>query len=116
MSFWERFKEVLKEKGMKQVEISELLDISTGAVTNWKVQNPSKKNLNYLANILGVNPQWLRTGDGEKYIEVDFANESLNKHGSCPECEKKDKLIQELTAQLTYLREELEKCNKKNIQ
>ncbi|MBN1225210.1 MAG: helix-turn-helix domain-containing protein [Candidatus Aminicenantes bacterium] len=66
MSFSERIKKLRKYLGLSQKNFGEKIGVGTSHVSQWErdLSMPSSKALTGMAN-LGVNINWLLTGDGE---------------------------------------------------
>lgn len=64
----ERLFERMKELGMSQAELARKVDLTKGAVNQWKkgASSPNGENLLKVAKALGVTPEWLATGKGPK--------------------------------------------------
>jgi len=67
MDIAQRIKLARKQKGLTQLELSDLVGVTKGACGQWEVgmTTPTVENLSRLATILDVNFEWLATGRGE---------------------------------------------------
>jgi phage repressor protein C with HTH and peptisase S24 domain len=64
-----RIEEVRKERGMSKSDIWRGAGLSSGAYSHWMNGGTLRgASLIKVASVLGVNPVWLETGRGEKYI------------------------------------------------
>lgn len=72
-----RISQILMEKRLRKSKLAELLNVSRGAVTQYLTGDtkPAIKNLEKIAEILGVNLGWLVSGEGKKYIQVPDTDE-----------------------------------------
>jgi len=69
LSTLERLNERLAETGMKQADLVRAAKVSRAAVSGWVNGNTKSIQAVYLfpvARALGVNPEWLSTGKGDK--------------------------------------------------
>lgn len=66
--FYKRFTSAMKEKGLKQSEISEMTGIAPGTISNYAVGKYAPKgiNLEKIAIALDVNEAWLDGYDAPK--------------------------------------------------
>ncbi|AVL70645.1 hypothetical protein CEQ07_03890 [Oligella urethralis] len=65
--FNERLIHAMNISGTKQIELAKAAGVSRAAVTSWvrgDVQSIGGDSLIAVANVLGVNPKWLATGEG----------------------------------------------------
>lgn len=70
LSALERLNDRLAETGMKQADLVRAAKVSRAAVSGWVSGNTKSIQAVYLfpvARALGVNPEWLATGKGEKF-------------------------------------------------
>ncbi|MGY6772114.1 XRE family transcriptional regulator [Gallibacterium sp. ZY190522] len=62
----ERLKQLLIEKDLTQYDLAEMVGTTQGAISNIiKGETQKPRNLLEIANALNVDPNWLRTGDGQ---------------------------------------------------
>ncbi|MCQ2087932.1 MAG: helix-turn-helix domain-containing protein [Bacilli bacterium] len=82
----ERIKQIRKEAGMNQTEFANALDLSKGFVCYLEVGNrvPSDRTINDICKLFHINENWLRTGQGEMYVDrtqnqiiADFMNQVM---------------------------------------
>lgn len=68
-----RIKKIRKDKGLTQVEFGEKIGVKGNTVTNYEngLRNPTDAILHSICREFNVNEEWLRTGEGEPYIESD---------------------------------------------
>lgn len=67
----ERIKQLRKTLGLTQQEFAERIGITRNAVANYETgrNEPIGSVLNLICNEYNVNPDWLRNGSGEMFIE-----------------------------------------------
>lgn len=72
MMIYERIQQKLDEKGLRQADIARATGKSTAAVAKWlSGQNvPKTDSLVKIAQLFGVTPNWLATGQGEMVAPV----------------------------------------------
>ncbi|MGY6088700.1 XRE family transcriptional regulator [Avibacterium paragallinarum] len=75
----ERLKKVLDDKGLTQADLAEMIDTTQMAVSHI-IANKTKKprNLLEIANALGVDPNWLRTGNSTNIINSTVKNSPIS--------------------------------------
>lgn len=63
-----RIESVLSEKGISKKEFYDACGLTSSAYSQWNTgkTSPSKKALHKVSDFLGLNYEWLTTGDGEK--------------------------------------------------
>lgn len=68
-----RIKKIRKDKGLTQVEFGEKIGVKGNTVTNYEngLRNPTDAILHSICREFNVNEEWLRTGQGEPYLELD---------------------------------------------
>ena len=93
-----RIKETRKEKKWNQEQLAKKMSIGRSSISQWETGITKEmlgENLINLASALGVKPDWLRTGKGEKHWkEVSGSMDSY--HGSVfkpPERKKLDEIL-----------------------
>lgn len=72
MTIGERVKKVRKENGLSQEEFAHRLGFDTrGAIANIELgrTEASDRLLSLISNIFGVREEWLRTGEGEMFVQ-----------------------------------------------
>ena len=69
MSFPERLQQVMDEKGYTKYKVAKALRMSATTISNYlkSKTRPDITKLEVMSSLLGVNRQWLLTGEGEKY-------------------------------------------------
>lgn len=67
----ERLKKIRKTLGLTQQEFADVLKISRGNIAAYEVNknNPSDAVITLICREFDVNEEWLRTGEGEMFIE-----------------------------------------------
>ncbi|MBC5623239.1 helix-turn-helix domain-containing protein [Butyricimonas hominis] len=78
MSFSERLQEVMNEKGYTKYRVAKALNMSATTISNYlnNKTKPDTTKLEVLSHLLGVNRNWLVSGEGEKYRKVVMANDT----------------------------------------
>lgn len=73
----DRIKELRKEKGMTQEEFAEKLGIKRNTVATYEVgkSEPSDSAVVLICTIFNVSEVWLRTGEGEPFVEKSLNEE-----------------------------------------
>ena len=75
MGFPERLQSIIEERQISKYKIAKAIDISASTVSNYLKgkTKPDSTKLTVLSRLLGVNKDWLQTGEGSKYtiIETD---------------------------------------------
>lgn len=76
MTFTERVKEIRNDSGLNQSDFAASLGLTRDAYANFeydRLKNPNAKEptIKAICKEFSVNEEWLRTGEGEKYIPVD---------------------------------------------
>lgn len=116
MSINQRIKIFLKDSSLSSAKLSEMLGISTSAVsqvimgkTNLKLENFAK----LVEHNPKLNARWLLTGYGNMHEEVGSMEiqedvEAYLKRNPCKNCEEKDELIISLKDQVATQRELIE--------
>ena len=66
MTFYERFEELRKEKGISQGKLEKELGFSNGSVSKWKNSTPTHERLQTVANYFNVSVEYLLTGKEEE--------------------------------------------------
>lgn len=68
MKLEEKLLALRKEKGLSQMELAELMDVSRQAISRWEVGTsvPSTDNLQYLGKLYGVTLDYLLDDDAPK--------------------------------------------------
>lgn len=67
-----------KEKGLSQIQLAEMMNVSRQAVSRWEVgaSVPSTDNLKYLGELYDVSLEYLLHDDATESIRVDKEKES----------------------------------------
>ena len=82
----ERFKELRKELGLTQSEFGKILGLSTSGVSEIEAgrRKVTEQHLIMLSNYKkkAINIEWLRTGNGEKFVKMDKEVELMTWAGS----------------------------------
>jgi len=77
MPFSHRIKQIRKQLNLSQKAFAEKVDVDQGRVSQWEKEKslPSSSSLIEIAR-LGVNINWLLTGEGEMMLEVPSSSKS----------------------------------------
>ena len=67
----DRIKELRKYKGMTQAEFGECIGVRGNTITTYEngTRTPSEAVLLSICRVFGVNEDWLRTGEGEMFVQ-----------------------------------------------
>ena len=68
-----RIKLIRKELGLTQQEFSDRIGIKRGAIANYEIgrNEPVDSVISLICREFNVNEEWLRTGKGEVFIQLD---------------------------------------------
>lgn len=68
----ERIAYIIEAKGLTKAKFAEELHVSAAFVSQLcsGAGNPSERTLNDICEKFNVNPVWLRTGEGEPFVEL----------------------------------------------
>lgn len=74
-----RLKQLRKELNLTQTEFAKRIGSSQNVVANYEIgrRNPSASVINNICKEFNVNETWLRTGEGEMFIELDPEDELM---------------------------------------
>ena len=80
MSFPERLQQVMDEKGFTKYKVAKALRMSATTISNYlkSKTKPDITILEVMSSLLGVNRQWLLTGEGEKYRKEHVVTEEIS--------------------------------------
>lgn len=87
MSIGQRIREIRKEKKLTQQSLADSLGLKQNTVASYEIDRvqPSDRTINDICDKFKVNEQWLRTGEGEPFLEItrneaitDFMSDILN--------------------------------------
>ena len=80
MSFPERLQQVMDEKGFTKYKVAKALRMSATTISNYlkSKTKPDITKLEVMTSLLGVNRQWLLTGEGEKYRKEHVVTEEIS--------------------------------------
>lgn len=95
MGFPERLQSIIEERQISKYKIAKAIDISASTVANYLKgkTKPDSTKLTVLSNLLGVNKEWLQTGEGAKYT-MEEPNAAYTKIFQDPEGKRmNEKLI-----------------------
>jgi transcriptional regulator with XRE-family HTH domain len=75
----DRIKMIRKEKKITQIEFGEAIGIKGNTVTNYEngMRTPSDAVIKSICRVYNVNEDWLRTGEGEMFNEINMENELM---------------------------------------
>jgi transcriptional regulator with XRE-family HTH domain len=74
MSLHSRVKLARRHAGLSQAQLAQRLNVHRSAVTHWELcgkRNPNMTNLRQLAEVTGVQFEWLATGRGGMALLMD---------------------------------------------
>ena len=79
MEISDRIRSRMKELGLKSVDVTKAMGISSGGVSQWLhgLTKPSGQNLLNLAKLLKTSPDWLLSGTQENPREGNVSHEGL---------------------------------------
>lgn len=68
----DRIKTIRKKKELTQVEFGQIIGVKGNTVTNYEtgLRNPTEAVVKSICREFNVNEHWLRTGEGEMFIEL----------------------------------------------
>ena len=77
MTTGERIRMVRKQQNMTQGDFAKEIAVSTTTVCQLEIgkYNISRSTKHILCTRFHVNPEWLDTGEGEMYLDTDFAED-----------------------------------------
>lgn len=86
MGFPERLQSIIDERQISKYKIAKAIDISASTVSNYLKgkTKPDSTKLTVLCKLLGINKEWLQTGEGAKYT-VEEEETVYNKMFQDPE-------------------------------
>ena len=87
-----RFKEIREKLGFSQEKFGEIIGLSKSGISNIESgqRNVTDKHIKLLSSELNINPDWLRTGEGEMFNESDeFSLDEYAKQHSMSEMDLK---------------------------
>lgn len=72
-----RLSSIISESGLKKGDAAALIKVQPGTISNWIKNGNFRDNSKFfnLCKIKGWNPEWIITGEGEKFT-VETVNES----------------------------------------
>lgn len=116
MTISQRIFMILKEKRLKQKDLSEYTGISTSAISAWNKNNlnPAADKLSIIADFLGVSLSFLITGKEEQKSVSEDISQLIKNYNAVDEISKK--LIQERAETLAELATERAAEQKKSQQ
>lgn len=67
-----RIKEVREAKGLSQADFAKMLNLKRNSISLIEVgkRNPSDRTIVDICNTFNVSEEWLRTGEGEMFVET----------------------------------------------
>ena len=73
----ERIRSVLEHEGKRQADLARILGISEGAVSSMCAgkSSPSVQTITLICQHFGVRKEWLCTGTGSRYVNMDLRDE-----------------------------------------
>ena len=78
--FVERINILIDKAGLNNNQLSKAIGIHPTSINNYRsgITFPEPLRLDKLASFFGVRKEWLKTGDGDKYLNQDSDNNYLN--------------------------------------
>ena len=85
----DRIKEVRTVLGLSQQEFADRIDIKRGAVANYEVgrNEPIDAIISLICREFHVDEHWLRTGEGEMFVQISRDKEIMRFVGDVMQCE-----------------------------
>ncbi len=73
----DRIKKIRKNNNLTQQEFAKKIGTSQNVLANWENgrRNPSASAVNNICKTFNITEEWLRTGKGEMYLELDTEEE-----------------------------------------
>lgn len=80
----DRLKQVRKNLELTQQEFAQKIGTSQNVLANYEIgrRNPSNSVINNICKTFNVNEEWLRTGNGEMFVEIDKDEELMRWAGT----------------------------------
>lgn len=80
----ERIKAIRNAKGMNQTKFANCLSMSRSAVCKLESgeNNPSDQTIKLICKEFNVDEEWLRTGNGDMFIDMDLEDELMQWAGT----------------------------------
>ena len=77
--FGENIKALRTQKGLTQEQVAELLGVSKQAISRIEhgVSNVTEQMIKSICREFNVNETWLRTGEGEMFVDMDTEDELM---------------------------------------
>lgn len=68
----DRIKSIRKELGLTQQEFADKISVKRGAIANYEIgrNEPTDSVISLICREFNVNEAWLRTGEGDMFIEL----------------------------------------------
>ncbi|MGI6068925.1 MAG: helix-turn-helix domain-containing protein [Blautia sp.] len=103
-----RIKELRKNLRMTQMEFGEKIGVKGNTITNYEtgLRNPSEAVVKSICREFNVNEDWLRTGEGEMFIEMDRDEEIVAWASRITRSDYDNEFVQNFAHMLTRLDEE----------
>ena len=78
----ERIKQLRTERGLSQVDLAKILNVSKQSISNWENDNiqPSIEMLIKLSRVFSVSTDFLLGEDSRKYLEITGLSEKYIRH------------------------------------
>ncbi len=78
----ERIKQLRTERGLSQVDLAKILNVSKQSISNWENDNiqPSIEMLIKLSRVFSVSTDFLLGEDSRKYLEITGLSEKYIPH------------------------------------
>lgn len=84
MEIKERIKQIRKSKDLTQVEFGKLIGVKGNTITNYEtgLRTPTDAVINNICKTFGVDEEWLRTGNGDMFVDMDLEDELMHWAGT----------------------------------
>ena len=78
MTLAQRLKQARAMAGLSQPQLAHVLGVGRPCCDKWELRGPPDERIDEICDVLGVSPQWLRTGESEASAEerAAFAEEA----------------------------------------
>lgn len=74
-----RIKELRQALGLTQQEFADRIGVKRGAIANYEIgRNASDTAVALICREFGVSEHWLRTGDGEMFVQIARSDEVMD--------------------------------------
>ena len=76
----ERIRQIRKDTGLNQTDFGKRLGLKQTTIAGYETgaKNPTDATITYISREFKVSEQWLRTGEGEPYIQLEV-NDTISR-------------------------------------